>query len=165
MKRLVVSIFIVLSFQQISAQVKEDSIPAYERSQAVPPFNIMIAPDSTHFTKDQLKKKKALVIIIFSPDCDHCKHFTKELLENYTLVKKAQIVMASSLDYDLVKQFYEDYNIADYPSIKMGRDSNYYLGSYFNIRMFPTVIVYDKKGKLVQRLDSGITVEKIVEML
>ncbi|MEO7524694.1 MAG: thioredoxin fold domain-containing protein [Ferruginibacter sp.] len=165
MKRSFIAFIILLSFHQVNAQVKTDSIPAYERIPTIPPFNVMIAPDSISFTQEDLKKKQPLIIIVFSPDCEHCKHFTKELLEKYKLLKKARILMASSLNYDLIHKFYDDYKIADYPAIKMGRDMNYFLGTFFSIRMFPTVIVYDKKGNFVKRIDSGITVEKIAELL
>ncbi len=172
MKRLAIAIIIILSFQPVHAQVGKDSmpkvkdsLPAYERNPTIPSFSIEAAPDSSIFTNHDLKHKKPLIIIVFSPDCDHCKHFTKELLAKYDMVKHAQIVMVSALNYDMIKKFYENYQIADYPSIKMGRDTNYTLGSFIAVRMFPTVMVYDKHGNFVKRLDSGITVEKIAELL
>ena len=71
----------------------------------VPPFNIIKAPDSTRFTKSDLSKKKPTVIIIFSPDCEHCQHETKELTGHIDLFKKAQIVMASTMEYSYIKKF------------------------------------------------------------
>ncbi|MFT3910522.1 MAG: thioredoxin family protein [Ferruginibacter sp.] len=172
MKRLVIAIIIILGFQYADAQVgkdsttkMKDSIPAYERNPTIPSFSIEAAPDSSAFTNHDLKHKKPLIIVIFSPDCDHCKHFTKELLAKYDMVKHAQIVMVSALNYNMIKKFYDDYKIADYPSIKMGRDTNYTLGNFMGVRMFPTLIVYDKHGNFLKRLDTGITVEKIAELL
>lgn len=156
----------LISFQHVSAQeAKEDTIPPYERSPVIPQFKIMVAPDSTSYSNNDLKKKQPVIFIVFSPDCGHCKYFTKELLAKYEMVKKARIVMASSLDYDLITKFYEEDKIADYPSITMGRDGNYTLGSFFKVRSFPTIIVYDKKGKFVKRFDAGATIEKIAEEL
>jgi thioredoxin-related protein len=87
------------------------------------------------------------------------------LLAKYDLLKKTRIVMASSLDYDMIRKFYEDDKIADYPAIRMGRDGNYSLGTFFKVRSFPTVVVYDKKGNFVKRFDGGAAIEKIAETI
>lgn len=165
MKKIVLAFILLTSFLYSEAQVKEDSIPAYERIPTIPPFTIMTVPDSVRFAKEDLKKKKPLVIIVFSPDCEHCRQFTKKLLAQFKLVKKAQVVMYSVLPYELVKKFYEEDKIADYPGITVGRDINNFLGIFFNVRNFPTVIVYNKKGKFVKRLNGAVTVEQVVEAI
>ncbi|MEO8770284.1 MAG: thioredoxin family protein [Ferruginibacter sp.] len=166
MKKIVVALILLISFQHVHAQqAEEDTIPPYVHFPTVPAFNVMIAPDSTSFSNADLKRKQPVIFIVFSPDCGHCKNFTKELLAKYDMVKKARIIMASSLDYDLIKKFYEDDKIADYPGISMGRDGNYSLGTFFKVRSFPTVVVYDKKGNFVKRFDGGAAIEKIAEVL
>lgn len=147
------------------AMAQADSTLIYLRFPTVPPFNIIKVPDSTRFTKDDLSKKRATVIIIFSPDCDHCQQATKELTANIRLFKKAQIVMASSLEYAYLKKFYGEYKIADYSNIIMGCDPSYFLGTFFRVRSFPAIFVYDKKGNFVQSFDGSVPVEKIAEAL
>lgn len=156
---LLISCFYNVSFAQ------RDSLPVYLRFPTVPPFNIIKLPDSSRFTKEDLVKKKATLIFIFSPDCDHCQNETKSLTANIELFKKAQIVMASPLDYGQIKQFYDDYKIADYPNIIMGRDPSYFLGSFFNIRSFPAMFLYDKKGKLIKAFDGSVPVTIIASYL
>lgn len=73
--------------------------------------------------------------------------------------------MASLLDYGQIKQFYDDYKIADYPNIIMGRDPSYFLGSFFNIRSFPAMFLYDKKGKLIKAFDGSVPVTIIASYL
>ncbi len=147
------------------SQTPADSLPAYERISTIPPFKLMTAPDSIVFEKAGLNKRRPLIIVVFSPDCDHCKHFTKELLQQYQLLKKAQIVMASALNYDLIKQFYEHEQIDNYPAITMGRDGSNFLSTFFEVRSFPTVIIYNKKGRFVKRFDGAITIEKLAAEL
>jgi len=142
-----------------------DSTLIYLRFPTVPPFNIIKVPDSTRFTKDDLSKKKATVIIIFSPDCDHCQQATKELTAHIKLFKKAQIVMASPLEYSYLKKFYDDYKIAGYPNIIIGRDAGYFLGTFYHVRSFPAIFVYDKKGNFLKAFDGTVPVEKIAEIL
>jgi len=148
-----------------SGIAQADSTLIYLRFPTVPPFSIIKVPDSTKFTKDDLSKKKATVIIIFSPDCDHCQHATKELTAHIKLFKKAQIVMVSPLEHSYLKKFYGEYKIADYPNIVIGRDASYFLGTFYNVHSFPAIFVYDKKGKFVKAFDGTAPVEKIAEVL
>ncbi len=142
-----------------------DSTLIYLRFPIIPSFNIIKVPDSTRFTKDDLSKKKATIIIIFSPDCEHCQHATKELTAQINLFKKAQIVMASPIEHFYLKKFYEEYKIAAYPNIIMGRDASYFLGTFYNVHSFPAIFVYDKKGNFVKAFDGTVPVEKIAEFL
>ena len=103
--------------------------------------------------------------MVFSPDCEHCQHETKELIAHIDLFKKAQIVMVSPLEYDYIKKFYEEYKIADYPNIIMGRDPGYYFGTFYKVRSFPSIFLYDKKGNFVQKFDGSVPVEKIASLL
>ncbi|MEJ7611700.1 MAG: hypothetical protein WKF88_11025 [Ferruginibacter sp.] len=144
-------IFIVLAIAFLSpavfAQISDDSIPAYMRIPTVPPFKLMLAPDSMPFTKDQLKKKKPVIIMIFSPDCDHCLHSTEDMLAQYNDLKKAEIIMATALAFQHVKKFYRDYKLADYPAVKAGMDNTNFLGLFYEVRSYPAIYLYDKKGK------------------
>lgn len=160
-------VFSIIVFACLSnaGMAQRDSLPIYLRFPTVPPFNIIRVPDSTRFTKDDLSKKKATIIIIFSPDCDHCQHATKELTSNISLFKKAQIVMASSLEYSYLKKFYEEYKIADHPNIIMGRDPSYFFGTFFQVRSFPAIFVYDKKGDFIKSFDGSVPIERVAEVL
>jgi len=138
-----------------------DSSLLYLRFPIVPSFKLTNVADSSFFTKDNLKRKKATIIIMFSPDCEHCQAETKELTEHIDLFKKAQIIMASPLDFNYLRKFYDEYKIADYPNITMGRDPSYFLGTFFKVRSFPAIFVYNKKGHLVTSFTGSTPVEQI----
>ncbi len=163
MKRILIVIICIIGFQQADAQ--SDSLPVYQRFPVIPLFNIMTVPDSIKFTKDDLKKRKATIIMLFSPDCGHCLRATKDLLEHIDLFKKTQIVMVSSLDFIHIKNFYEEYKIADYPKITIGRDATYFLGSFYKIRSYPSIYLYNKKGNFVKAFSGEIKMETVAESL
>lgn len=142
-----------------------DTSLLYLRFPSVPPFKITNVADSSYFSKDDLKKHKAVMIIIFSPDCEHCQHETIELTTHINLFKNVQIIMASPLEHQFIKKFYEEYKIADYPNIIMGRDPAYFLGTFYKIRSFPAIFLYDKKGNFIDKFDGSVPVEKIAEAL
>jgi thioredoxin-related protein len=157
--------FLPLIFFFKSGFSQADTSLIYLRFPTAPPFKIMKVPDSTSFTKDDLGKKKATLFMIFSPDCDHCQHETKELLYHIGLFKKVQIIMSSHLSYSEIKKFYEEYKIADYPNITMGWDPGYFLGTFFHIRSFPALFLYDKKGNFVKAFDGSVPISEIAETL
>ena len=163
MKRLIV--LTITFFLAASGRAQTDTSVLYLRFPTVPPFSITRVTDSTKFTKNDLLKKKATIIIIFSPDCEHCQKVTRELVANIKLFKKAQIIMASPLEHKYLKKFYKEYNIASCPNIIMGRDPGYFFGSFYRLRFFPGIFLYDKKGNFVKAFDGNIPVEKIAEAL
>jgi len=163
MKKLFTLIITIIAFQCVEAQT--DSLPIYKRFPDVPAFSIMKAPDSVKFTKDDLAKKKETLIMLFSPDCSHCQVATKDLLEHIDLFKDVQIVMVSSLDFKNIKKFYEDYKIADHPNISMGRDGAYYLGTFYKLHNYPSLFLYDKKGKFVEEFVGDVKMEKVAAAL
>jgi thioredoxin-related protein len=149
----------------IAAIAQTDSLLLYQRFPVVPTFRLINIADSSIFTKHNLKRKKATIIMMFSPDCEHCQEETKTLTANIHLFKKAQIIMVSPLDFNYMRQFYNEYKIADYPNITMGRDPNYFLGTFFNVHSFPSFFLYNKKGKLVNKFIGGYSVQEIAAAL
>lgn len=163
MKKYILLLVVVVLTRAAAAQT--DTTLLYLRFPIVPSFKLTNVADSSYFTKDNLKKKTPTIIILFSPDCEHCQHETKELTAKIDLFKKVQIVMASPLDYNHIKQFYTDYKIADYPNITMGRDPSYFLGTFYKVRSFPAIFLYDKKGNYVKSFDGSVPVEDIAAAL
>ena len=116
-----------------------DTSLLYQRFPFVPSFKLTNIADSSVFTKETLKKKKPTIIMIFSPDCEHCQAETKEITEKIGLFKKAQIIMVSPLEYTYLRKFYDEYKIADFPIITIGRDPTYFLGTFYKVRSFPSI--------------------------
>lgn len=164
-KILVLLVLVVVSKATMAQTDAPDTSLLYIRFPFVPSFKLTNMADSSYFTKDNLKKKTATIIMLFSPDCEHCQHETKELTAKINLFKKVQIVMASPLEYDYIKKFYNEYKIADYPNITMGRDPSYFLGTFYKVRSFPAIFLYDKKGNYIMSFSGSAPVEAIAAAL
>lgn len=159
---LVITLFIAqFAFSQVDSIAK----PLYLRFPDLPQFTIYKASDSTAFTRENLHKKKPVVFLLFSPDCEHCQHETQELIANMNKFKNAQIVMITYMPYDMMKDFYKNYKIADYPLITMGRDGKYLLPTFFDVKSLPAIYVYDKKGKFKQAFAGSVKIDKIAAAL
>ncbi len=134
----------------VTTAQKDSSAFGLSKFETIPSFNIYTLPDSTSFSNKNLKKDKPFIIIFFNPDCEHCQKETKELLAYKNELKNIQILMVSPSSYALIKQFYQEYSLSTMPNIKMGQDANYVLGRLFNLRTFPSIFIYDNKGKLAK---------------
>ncbi len=156
---------VLLVFLCNDGRAQADSMPIFKRFPTAPPFKLMLAPDSVAFTKENLTKRKSIIIMLFSPDCDHCIHATKELLKNIDLFKKTQIIMVTSLSYNHIQKFYTDFKIADYHNIKVGLDNTYFLGTFYGSKSYPSIYVYDKKGNFKKFFEGTVSWVEIAKAL
>lgn len=162
-KGLFILCLVVCSALQSHAQ--SDTTYLYLKFPTLPPVNIIKAPDSIRFTKADMSKKTATLIMVFSPDCGHCQHETEDLVAHIDLFKKVQILMATPLEYSYVRKFYTDYKIGDYPNITIGTDPGYMLGTFFHVRSLPALFLYDRNGDFVKAFDGSVSALKIAESL
>jgi thiol-disulfide isomerase/thioredoxin len=164
MKKIACTLVIILFFLAGMAQSAPNSdVPPFKRFPSVPPFKILKVDSVTLFTKDQLSTKKPVFFILFSPECDHCKHETEELIRNIDKFKKIQIVMATPMPFDKMKEFYAHYDLKRFSNITMGRDINFMLPPFFNVRTLPYLAFYDKSGKLIDTFEGSLPIEKVLE--
>ncbi len=129
----------------------------------IPAFKLLSVPDSTEFYNQYLKKNSPVVVVFFSPDCEHCQTETKELLAYKEELKNIQILMVSSAPYPEIKDFYETYHLSSMSNIKVAQDINLKLGLVFKIRTYPSLFVYDQKGNLAKAFVGNIGVPAIID--
>jgi thioredoxin-related protein len=144
------------------AQTDSESKAPYLRFPTVPAFELLTA-DSIHYTKKNIPNDRAVLIILFNPNCDHCQHETEEILKNIDKFKKIQIVMATGANFADLKNFHRDYNLGNYPGITAGIELKYILASFFDIRTLPYLAMYDKKGKLLGVHEGNLEIEDILK--
>src|SRR6476620_4249462 len=113
MKKIFFSLCILLLGSVAFAQNGYDTVPPYKRFPAVPAFRLLETDSVSIFTKEQLKKDKPVLVMVFNPECDHCKHDTDEILRHISDLKKVQIVMAAMGQYAPMKEFYTNYKISE----------------------------------------------------
>ncbi|MEO6219843.1 MAG: thioredoxin [Ginsengibacter sp.] len=136
--------------------------PVYLRFPTIPNFTIYKAPDSTAFSRENLQKKKPVLFMVFSPDCEHCKLATEELLANIAGFKNTQIVMVTYLKYGEMIAFYKNYKIAEYPQVTMASDTKYFFPVFFKVKNLPAIFLYDKKGDFKKAFEGSIKIDDII---
>jgi len=143
----------------------DSTAPVYLRFPTIPEFKIYKAPDSSAFSRDDLQKKKPVIFMIFSPECEHCQHETEALIADIDKFKNTQIVMVTYLPYDEMIEFYKNYKIANYPEITMARDTKFFFPVFFKIKNLPSIYVYDKKGDFKKSFEGSVKIDSIAEVL
>src|ERR1043165_1618748 len=128
----------------ISAMSQTQPDPPYKRFPTIPPIKLLLTDSSTVFTNKDLKKNKPLFMIIFSPDCEHCKKETEELISKIDSFKNVQIVMATFMTVDKIKPFYDHYKLNRFSNITVGYDLQHALPTFYRISFTPFLAFYDK---------------------
>ncbi len=133
----------------------------YKLHPTLPPFELVL-PDSNRLTKIEFRKQPIL-IMYFSPDCEHCIKQMEEMNTRMEDLKKLQIIMVTHQPMPELVQFIEKYKLAGQPNITTGRDVKFMLPGFYRIKSLPYFALYDKKGKLITTFESNTKVDKILK--
>lgn len=161
MKKVFILLLSLTIFSFVRAQVAPAE-PPYKRFPKLPPFTLL-GVDSQSFTREDLQKHKKTLIMYFSPECDHCKHQTEDMLKDIDKLKEIQIVMTTYDPFEEMATFYRSYNLAKYPNIKVGRDTKYFFGPFYQFHRLPYQALYDEKGKLITTFAGNIEIDKMAK--
>jgi cytochrome oxidase Cu insertion factor (SCO1/SenC/PrrC family) len=166
MKQLFFSSLLCLLLAPLLANAQSSSVePGYLRFPEVPPFAITL-PSGKEFNNSEIKKHKPVMIILFSVDCEHCQHETKEITKNIKKFKGTQIVMITNFKHDEMTAFYKGYGIQHYSDIIiMGTDSTFRLNFFYQLRFWPGIYIYNKHNKLVYHNQGTTHIDTLVHYL
>jgi len=164
MKCILIAVLGLFSLYSSRAQAPVNVADApYLKNPGLPPFKLLQV-DSLHFvTRDDIKKNHKVLLIFFSPECEHCKHQMRDILEDFSRFKDIEIVMATYQPFDEMKTFYEYFRIGDHPNILMGRDEKYLLPPYYRMQSLPFLGLYDKKGQFITRFEGNQKADTILK--
>lgn len=156
-------ILAVMSMYCTTAQ--DASQPPYKRFSTVPPFKLLLTDSTTYFTKDNLDRKKSVMFMLFSPDCEHCQHETEEIVKNIKAFEKTQLILSTTRDFANMREFYERYGLDRFENIIVGKDEAYMLPVFFDIRNLPFLAFYNKKKELVSVFQGAMPIKNVIEEL
>ncbi len=142
-KRFCAIVFAVILYGSVFAQQTKSSIA---------PFSIVMLNGKT-YTYKELKKNVPTVLVYFSPTCEHCQAFTKELLKHDEELKNKQIVMVTYQPVKEMKPFDSTFHISSKHYIKMGTEGyTFVVQKWYGVQRFPFVAMYNKEMKLVKTI-------------
>ena len=65
----------------------------------------------------------------------------------------------------MIAQFYNQYKIANYPVITMGRDDKFFFLKFFKLKIIPSTIVYDKNGNFKKAFNQRVDMDPLLNEL
>jgi thioredoxin-related protein len=148
-----------------TASATSDSIPAHLKGLRIPDFKLQLVDSVTNFYTENLDPKKNILIILFSPECDHCQHQTEDIIKHIDAFKNTQIVMNTVLPFQQMKEFYERYQLSRYKNIIMGRDVLFFFSPYYRSQFTPYLALYNKKGDLLFTNDGQMKIQSLIAQL
>ncbi|MBV9961840.1 MAG: redoxin domain-containing protein [Parafilimonas sp.] len=117
-------------------------------SKTFPVFNLRLA-DSSLFKSSSIKKGEPVVVIYFSPTCEHCQVFISDILKNMQSFKNEKFILVTYLGVDEVKKFENDYHLKNYKNIIAGTEGfNFTVKNFYDVGPFPFTAAYDKNLNL-----------------
>lgn len=138
---------------------------AQANNSSIAPFKIRLT-NGQGYTYQMLPKNKSVILIYFSPTCEHCKLFTETMMKQIDKLKDDEVVMLSYEDIREVKSFDDIYKLSKHQNIKVGSEGyTFIVQKYYNIQRFPFVAEYDKYGKLKKIIRGDLKPEDIAKKL
>jgi thiol-disulfide isomerase/thioredoxin len=141
----------------------DSTAPPYTRFPNLPPFKILLTDSTTYFTKDDLAKKKPVIFMLFSPDCEHCQHETEDIISSMSFLEKTQILMVTTMPFDKMVAFESKYDLKRFKNIIVGRDVGYYFPVFFDVRNLPFMAFYNKKHSLISVYRGAMPIDRLID--
>ena len=131
----------------------------------LPPFQMMQA-NGKIFRAQDLPMGKPILLVYFSPECDHCEKMLQSFFKKTTDFQKASIAFITYLPVDKVSKFTKDYHLAKYPNMVAGTEgSTFFVRNYFRIKELPFAALYTKNGDLVVTYEKEVELNSLAEKL
>ncbi|BFG71685.1 hypothetical protein KACHI17_25660 [Sediminibacterium sp. KACHI17] len=164
MKKIFFTLLVSLTGLMSYAQNSSEDQPPFLKTKKLPEFTIL-QTDSTWFTKQELPASDFTIIVYFSPDCGHCQHEAKEMMAVMDSLKNSFILWVSYREMADIKGFAQEYGFFNHKNLKVGRDPNYGIPSFFQVKYTPYVAVYDKKGNYIKAYEGGVEMPELLGLL
>jgi thioredoxin-related protein len=162
MKKLLVLLTGIIIPMIMFAQTDSLQLP-YVKNPTFPPVRLLMTDSTIHTIKDELPRKRPILLMVFSPSCEHCKHEAEDLVKNIEKFKKITIVMATMLPWNEMMVFRNFYGLGLYENIYMGKDVDFFLPPFYNIKNLPFLAFYNKKGQLISVFSGSLPLDKVLE--
>ena len=162
MKHILSFIFILLPTIAFLQPSKDAAAPYYSNI-GYPDISLRLTDSTTFFSKNDLPKDKIVVIIFFSPECEHCQAEATEMMTKTDSLQNLFMVWNANMvdDFGKVKTFYNKYGFDKLQNVVLGKEVNYYLPLFYRIENTPYAAVY-KNGKLFAEFRNSLSIQNLI---
>lgn len=152
------------SFAQSQKDSTASELP-YLKYKSLPAFQIRMLDSHTIFNTFNIPKGKPTVLIMFSPDCDHCDQLSKMITDSIAAFDKINLYLLSPMPLYQIKQFALKNGLIKYKQIKVGQDFSYFMASFFKTDTVPFIVVYDKEKQYETTIKRLRKISELIEVV
>jgi thiol-disulfide isomerase/thioredoxin len=144
-----------------NAAFSQSGNPPYKQNKKLPDFELETVSNGV-FSTAKVKKDMPVIIMFFSPGCDHCIEQFEAMNKRSGEFKKFQIIMPTIQPIEELAEFNKKFQIQKHPNIVTGRDINYFLPPFYEIANFPYFAFYDRSHNLISIHEGNLKVDEIL---
>lgn len=148
-----------------SAALAQDQDAPYLKYPSLPNFSILQEDSTSWFTARDIRRGVPVIIMLFSPECEHCRKQTSLMTKNMAELRNTEIIMSTFQPIYKMKEFIRTYKLYQYQNVHVGRDVKYFFGPFFRVRTAPFLALYDKNRNLIKVFEGDVKVDRILEAL
>jgi len=146
------------------SQTDSTNLAPYQKFPTYPPVKLLMVDSVSFYTKADLPKKSAVMLMLFNPQCEHCQHETEQIVAHIDEFKKVQIVMTTFMPFDSMMAFRAKYGLEKYKNIIVAQDTHYFLPSYYKISSLPFLAFYNKDKELISVHEGSMPIEAVIKV-
>jgi peroxiredoxin len=135
-----------------------------ENIKTIPEFSYKTI-EGNPFSKEDLKDNTPTVFVYFNSECEHCQSEAEQIRDNVEKFSNTQLVFISFEDPKKIMAFATQYKLIGYDKVVFLCDSKVSFSTTFDVNSLPTVVIYDKNKKLIEKIKGQIKVENILKKI
>ena len=155
MLRLLTLLLICLSFGSYAQQPQ--TVDFKKVGAPFPPIRLELTSSGAIVNNSLIKPKKPLMLMIFSPECDHCVHMIDSIKAISSSFKQTQfLLVAENRNKHLMADFVKKAGIGSLPLFaNTGVDKGNLIYYTYTQKILPQVNFYDANLKLIKTFDGN----------
>jgi peroxiredoxin len=135
----------------------------HSQQKTLPDFHFLNT-DKEAVDKKNIQKGKALLLIYFRSDCDHCEN-TAMQLKTTAAKYPVTIWMVSAEEIPALRTFEDMVGLYDINNLTVLQDNNHQMHKAYDFSKLPFIVLYTSSGKQLKIFDELPSVETVRKIL
>ena len=115
------------------------------------------------FSNTNLVENIPTIFLYFNSECEHCQSEAEQIRDNVEKFERMQLVFISFEEPKKIMAFATKYKLNHYGNINFLYDSKVSFPITFDVNSLPTVVIYDKNRKLLEKIKGEVKIENILK--
>jgi len=133
--------------------------------QQLPAFDLLLVDSVTKFNTASIPEGNPIILLYFSPECEHCQKETEGLLKKMDSLRQVRFYFITNDPVDQLKLFNYAYKLYKYSNITLGRDYKFSFPAHFKNAAPPTMVIYDGNKMLVTIFKGEIVTSQLISLI